>query len=42
MLNGYMFFIPLGTLQELAVKVIAFDGQFLEIAVQKDNGYPLT
>ena len=37
-----MFFIPLGIRQELAVKGIAFDGQFLEIAVQNDNGYPLT
>ena len=27
--------------KELTVKVIAFDGQFLEIAVENDNGYPL-
>ena len=36
-----MFFV-IGIRQELAVKVIAFDGQFLEIAVQNDNDYPLT
>ena len=37
-----MFFIPLGILQELAVKGIAFAGQFLEIAVQNDTDHPLT